>query len=76
MNLDSEERKMDDRSLSRLIELAKGVNMSESQSTEQRNSFVYGNTKIENSEVTFELVEKISHEVPINLDDVRRRNVG
>lgn len=51
---------MSDRSLSRLIELAKGVHMNEEQRNEQRNSFVYGNTKIENSTVTRALVEEIS----------------
>jgi hypothetical protein len=38
--------------------------MSDEQRNEQRNSFVYGNTKIENSNVTRELVEEISHRVP------------
>lgn len=56
---------MDERNLSRLIELAKGVHMDDEQRNEQRNSFVYGNTKIENRNVTRELVEAISHEVPI-----------
>jgi hypothetical protein len=56
---------MDDLNLSRLIELAKGVHMSEAQRNEQRNSFVYGNTKIENSDVTLELVEAISRDIPM-----------
>ena len=55
---------MDDRNLSRLIELAKSVRMSEAQRNEQRNSFVYGNTKIENRNVTRELVEAISRGMP------------
>ncbi len=55
---------MNDHSLSRLIELAKGVHMNDAQRNEQRNSFVYGNTKIENENVTRELVEEISHRVP------------
>ncbi len=54
---------MDDRSLSRLIELARGVHMNDKQRNEQRNSFVYGNTKIENQDVTRELVESISREM-------------
>jgi hypothetical protein len=54
-----------DHNLSRLIELAKGVRMSTRQINEQRNSFVYGNTKIENSSVTREMVEEISREMPI-----------
>lgn len=56
---------MDDRNLSRLIELAKGVHMNDAQRNEQRNSFVYGNTKIENSNVTLELVERVSLSVPM-----------
>ncbi|MER8394732.1 hypothetical protein NKJ72_01030 [Mesorhizobium sp. M0045] len=55
---------MGDHNLSRLVELAKGVHMNDEQRNEQRNSFVYGNTKIENSNVTRELVEEISHRVP------------
>ncbi len=55
---------MQDRSLSRLVELAKGVHMTDEQRNEQRNSFVYGNTKIENGSVTRELVEEISRRVP------------
>lgn len=55
-----------DQNLSRLVELAKGVHMSTAQRMEQRNSFVYGNTKIENTEVTQELVEAISHRVPLS----------
>jgi hypothetical protein len=59
---------MEDRSLSRLIELAKGVHMSEDRCNKQRNSFVYGNTKIENRDVTRELVEEISLLVPRKAD--------
>lgn len=55
---------MPDHNLSRLVELAKGVRMNDEQRNEQRNSFVYGNTKIENSDVTYELVEEISRRVP------------
>jgi hypothetical protein len=49
--------------ISRLIELAKSVRMNEQQRMEQRNSFVYGNIKIENDKVTREMVEDISHKV-------------
>jgi hypothetical protein len=38
--------------------------MNDKQRDEQRNSFVYGNTRIENSNVTRELVEEISHRMP------------
>ncbi|MER2510736.1 MAG: hypothetical protein ABTQ27_18555 [Amaricoccus sp.] len=54
-----------DQNLSRLVELARGVHMNDAQRAEQRNSFVYGNTKMENTDVTKEMVEAISHKVPI-----------
>jgi hypothetical protein len=56
---------MDNKSLSELIELAKGIQMTDAERNAQRNSFVYGNTKIENHHVTTELVELISKQVPI-----------
>ena len=46
--------------ISRLVEMAKGVHMSEAQRAEQRNSFVYGNTRIENEKVTRKMVDDIS----------------
>jgi hypothetical protein len=52
-----------DQNISRLIELARGVHMSDAQRAEQRNSFVYGNTKLENELVTREMVERISREI-------------
>lgn len=58
---------MDTKSLSELIELAKGIQMTDAERNAQRNSFVYGNTKIENQQVTTELVEQISKQVPIKL---------
>lgn len=57
---------MIDHNLSRLVELAKSVQVSDEQRKEQRNSFVYGNTKIENPEVTRELVEAISRTIPVD----------
>ncbi|MGJ3263506.1 MAG: hypothetical protein ACFE0R_09760 [Salinarimonas sp.] len=50
-------------SLSQLVEMAKRVQMSEQQRTEQRNSFVYGNTKIENAKITKEMVERVAQRV-------------
>jgi hypothetical protein len=67
---------MGDRNLSRLIELAKGVHMNDAQSNEQRNSFVYGNVRIENHKVTRELVEEISHGVPTPPPAHRNRRAG
>ena len=45
-------------SLSRLIELARSVKVSEDQREEQRRSFVFGNTAIENSRITREMVNR------------------
>lgn len=45
-------------SLSRLIEMAKAVRVSEEQRQEQRRSFVYGNTAMENEEITWEMVAR------------------
>ena len=55
---------MNDHNLSRLVELAKGVHMNDEQRNEQRNSFVYGNTKIENGNVTRELVDEVARSLP------------
>jgi hypothetical protein len=44
-------------SLSRLIEMAKAVAVSEEDREEQRRSFVYGNTAFENEEITREMVD-------------------
>lgn len=64
---------MDGRSLSQLVELAKGVRINDTQRNEQRNSFVYGNTKIENDNVTRDLVEEISRAMPIEAGANRTR---
>lgn len=45
-------------SLSKLIELARSVKVSEGQREEQRRSFVFGNTAIENSRITREMVNR------------------
>jgi hypothetical protein len=44
-------------SISRLIEMAKAVKVTEAQKEEQRRSFVYGNTAFENVNVTREMVD-------------------
>ena len=49
---------MSQQSLSRLIEMAKAVAVSEDQKEEQRRSFVYGNTAFENQNITREMVDK------------------
>jgi len=44
--------------LARLIELARSIRMSPSESEEQRRSFAYGNTKIENDRITREMINE------------------
>lgn len=51
-------------SLSRLIEMAKAVTVSEDQKEEQRRSFVYGNTAFENQNITREMVDKQAESKP------------
>jgi hypothetical protein len=41
-----------------LLEAAKTVKLSPEQSEEQRRSFAYGNTKIENSRITRETIDE------------------
>ena len=50
-------------SISKLVELAKGVQMTEELRREQRRSFVYGNTAFENPHITRELVDRIDAEM-------------
>lgn len=54
---------MPNTSLSQMVEMAKRVQMNDAQRMEQRNSFVYGNVKIENDKVTKEMVEKVAKRV-------------
>jgi hypothetical protein len=44
--------------LRELLEAAKATKLSPEQSEEQRRSFAYGNTKIENSRITRETIDK------------------
>jgi hypothetical protein len=44
--------------LATLIERARTVQMSPRESEEQRRSFAYGNTKIENARITREMVDE------------------
>ena len=44
--------------LSALIEKAKSVRMSPRESEQQRRSFAYGNTKIENDRITRQMVDE------------------
>lgn len=49
-------------SLQKLLETAKTVRMTEPQKTEQRISFAFGTTKIENDNVTREMVVRAAQE--------------
>ncbi|MEX0922041.1 MAG: hypothetical protein WD489_04260 [Rhodovibrionaceae bacterium] len=46
------------KNLEKLVEKARQVRMTEAQSEEQRLSFAYGNTKIENNDITRETVQR------------------
>ena len=52
-----------ERSVSRLIEMAKSVKITDEQRREQRRSFVFGNTAFENPLITRELVDVIDAEM-------------
>lgn len=52
-----------ERSVSRLIEMAKSVKITEEHRREQRRSFVFGNTAFENPLITRELVDAIDAEM-------------
>jgi len=49
--------------LKELLEKAKGVKVSPEQKEEQRRSFAYGNTNIENSRITRETVDREAEEL-------------
>ena len=51
-------------SLSRLIEMAKAVRVTEDQREKQRRSFVYGNTAFENERITWEMVNRQADALP------------
>jgi hypothetical protein len=44
-------------SLSQLVEMARAIRLDEKQRDEQRRSFVYGNTAIENEDITRSMVD-------------------
>jgi hypothetical protein len=47
-----------DEKLSQLLEIAKRIDMTTQEQEQQRRSFAYGNTKIENTNITLEAIEK------------------
>lgn len=54
---------MGNNELRQLVEMARGVQMSAEQAREQRRSFVYGNTYIENERITRQLVDEVDSEL-------------
>lgn len=48
---------MTNNSLSQLVEMARAIRLDETQRDEQRRSFVYGNTAIENEDITRSMVD-------------------
>lgn len=46
--------------LDALVQLARSVTMTPQQQEEQRRSFVFGNTKLENERITRELVDTVA----------------
>ena len=51
-------------SISKLIEMAKAIKMTEAQQEEQRRSSVYGNTAFENPAITRKMVDEIADAMP------------
>ena len=51
------------RELLKLVEMARGIEMSPDQLREQRRSFVYGNTHIENERITRDLVIEVDEAI-------------
>jgi len=49
---------MSNDNLSRLLEIAKKIEMTSQEQEQQRRSFAYGNTKIENRDITPEAIER------------------
>lgn len=49
---------MADPNLTQLLEIAKKVEMTKSEQEKQRRSFAYGNTKIENRDITLEAIDQ------------------
>lgn len=52
--------------LARLIERARRIEMTPEQKQQQRISFAYGNTKIENDSITWDTVKKAEEELSKN----------
>jgi hypothetical protein len=60
---------MDSTSFDALVERVRKIEMTPREAQEQRRSFVYGNTKIENELITREMVEVADEKVEAELGD-------
>lgn len=60
--------------LEALIERARAVTMSDEQLREQRISFVYGNTHIENERITREMVRQADAKVNMEVEGQSRKS--
>jgi hypothetical protein len=52
--------------LTRLLEMARRAQMTPEQVEEQRRSFAYGNTRIENSSITRETINRVADSIKPN----------
>ena len=52
--------------LDELVKMARSARMTPEEKEEQRRSFVYGNTKIENDRITRELVDDVANKISEN----------
>lgn len=62
---------MDTRDFEKLVEMARKIEMTPTQLREQRRSFVYGNTRIENENVTREMVDEADARIEAETDKGR-----
>ncbi|MGH9860847.1 MAG: hypothetical protein ACRD5F_12565 [Candidatus Acidiferrales bacterium] len=49
--------------LNRLLEMARRVEMTPAEQEEQRRSFAYGNTKLENEAITRDIIDRAAEEL-------------
>jgi Fic family protein len=59
------------RDLQELIEKSRSFKMSDDEAEEQRRSFAYGSAKIENNDITREIIDEAAHRLERNLVDGR-----
>jgi hypothetical protein len=56
----------DNKSLDELLAIAQKTTMSPEEKEEQRRSFAYGNTRIENDRITRETIDRVAEAPPTN----------